>query len=167
MQSSCLDDIPQNHQHRRAEGADSSDERTIEFCPPALERLSRRSERLNDVTINAGALLLQRLLSHSRFPLSEQPRSCAIFSTFDIHLARYNRPTEEVWRRTKQVKYWQKSIWLFPIHRHEPTQHWVLCIVYPQYRHVLLFDSLASDLPEWQTDIQVSPQWSVHSEYSL
>ncbi|KAJ2911476.1 hypothetical protein MD484_g8939, partial [Candolleomyces efflorescens] len=100
----------------------------IEFCSDSLDRLSRPKDRLNDVNINGLALLLQDIFHNS--PAAAQ---CAIFSTFDVHLARYDQPTAEIWRRTKQ------------------TEALLVVVVYPTARRVLFYDSLASgpsDCPE-------------------
>lgn len=68
---------------------------------------------------------------------------CAIFSTFDIHLARYDQPLAEIWRRTQQTQYWKKPVWIIPVHR-DVLEHWVVVVVYPAARRILFYDSLAS-----------------------
>jgi Ulp1 family protease len=47
--------------------------------------------------------------------------------------------------------YWQKNVWILPIHR-SATEHWVTCVIYLQECRLLLFDSLAGRT--WSGDIQ-------------
>ncbi|RXW17203.1 hypothetical protein EST38_g8659 [Candolleomyces aberdarensis] len=154
LRSPFINDPPPHHQFRYAKAREDTYNGCIEFCPKSLDRLSRPSERLDDVCVNSGSLLLQYIFSHERFELPHS-QACAIFSSFHIHLSRYNHSTTEVWRRTKGVSYWEKSIWLLPIHRNEPSKHWVLCIIYPGYRQLYLYDSLASDISAWEEEIKV------------
>jgi hypothetical protein len=144
-----------HHRPRKARAHPGTHEGWIEFCTPSLDRFSQKSERLNDVIINSGALLLQHIFSQERFSQS-QAQACAIFSSFDIHIARYNRDLASTWERTEANLFWQKPIWLFPIHRNDPFKHWVLCVVYPSLGRVYAYNSLASDLTAWREDLEVS-----------
>ncbi|KAJ2917427.1 hypothetical protein MD484_g3033, partial [Candolleomyces efflorescens] len=76
------------------------------------------------------------------FHQSPSAAQCAIFSSFDIHLARYDQPSDEVWRRTRVTEYWRKTIWIIPVYL-EGLEHWTVAVVYPSTRRVLLYDSLA------------------------
>ncbi|KAJ2913013.1 hypothetical protein MD484_g7409, partial [Candolleomyces efflorescens] len=89
------------HHKRRVTTLSDTYERTFEFCTPSIERLNQPKARLNDVCINSGALLIQYGLSREQSPTRELAKSCAIFSTFHIHLARYNRNSASVWSRSK------------------------------------------------------------------
>jgi Ulp1 family protease len=115
-----------------------------------LDRLSRRTERLNDVNVNSGALLLQHL-----FHQAPSAAQCAIFLSFDIYLARYDQPTNEVWRRTEVTEYWNKAIWIIPVFR-DVLEHWVVAVVYPSARRILFYDSLAYGLADCQETLQVT-----------
>jgi hypothetical protein len=151
-----LENLPRDHHWRKVHMNPDIRDGCIEFCPPALDRLAQPAERLNDVCLNSGALLLQHLFTHERYGL-RQARECAIFTSFDIYLSRYNRSNSEVWRRTKETRYWDKDIWLLPIHREHPTKHWILSIIYPWHRCIYLYDSLASGLGAWKDEIKVRP----------
>lgn len=115
-----------------------------------------RSDRamLNDACINSGAALLQELWSRPGDVSEQSSRRCAVFSTFDLLMARYHVLTRDIYRRTKNLEYWNKDIWVLPIHWCS-SQHWVLCILQIKTYEILLFDSLASRSP-WKHEIHVS-----------
>ncbi|KIO07166.1 hypothetical protein M404DRAFT_137877, partial [Pisolithus tinctorius Marx 270] len=50
--------------------------------------------------------------------------------------------------------YWEKPIWILPIHRPSPVSHWVICIVKFTSKQILLFDSLTEQKP-WKCDVKV------------
>lgn len=57
-----------------------------------------------------------------------------------------------LWKHARHSKYWEKDIWIFPIHR--PAQfHWVSAVVYLRTGIVHVFDSFGSN--RWDTDIEV------------
>ncbi|KIJ57552.1 hypothetical protein HYDPIDRAFT_104106, partial [Hydnomerulius pinastri MD-312] len=78
----------------------------------------------------------------------------AIFSTHDLPRIRYNASDDVLWRNTSWTKYWEKSIWILPIHRPSPCGHWVLCTIDLTSQRLFLFDSLAEQRP-WKNDVQV------------
>ena len=117
--------------------------------------LETPGSHLNDVCINSTAALLQHVWSRpSEFHEADSKR-CAIFSTFDLHMARYNCPLSEIWRRTRHLEFWRKDVWLLPIHRSRPTGHWVLAVILVSTGTIFLFDSLA-DMAPWKREIGVS-----------
>jgi Ulp1 protease family, C-terminal catalytic domain len=111
-----------------------------------LAILRSGTARLNDVCINGGAALLQAHFD----PLNEH---CAVLTTFDLVRVRYRASDEDLWRNIHKTAYWCKKTWVLPIHR-RTAEHWVICIISPNDRRLLLFDSLAGERP-WQRDIKV------------
>jgi hypothetical protein len=107
---------------------------------------------LNDVCINGGALLLQGHLSSSTSLYAQHSQQCAVLSSFDLLRIRYNRSDDDIWNHTRGSRYWEKNIWILPIHR---PDHWVLCVASVSTRNLLLFDSLGTK-QTWQRDIPVS-----------
>lgn len=105
---------------------------------------------LNDNSINSAALLLQSQLLGADI---DSASTVAMFSTHDLVRARYRVPDEQLWRCTKMTRYWEKPIWILPIHRPE-AHHWVLCVIYPREKELRLFDSFAEEKP-WRAESQV------------
>jgi Ulp1 family protease len=86
-------------------------------------------------------------------------QSCAILSTHDLSRIRYNASDDILWRNTVWTSFWEKDIWIIPIHRPAPVGHWVFCAVYFATKELHLFDSLAARRP-WQNDVKVSDHLS-------
>ena len=94
--------------------------------------------------INDGAALLRSHLGAS------QSHQIAIISTLAL-------PTLEdgsLWRLVRRSTFWQKTLWLVPIHRTTPYEHWVLGIIDFTHQEIRYFDSIA-DKSLWKQDIQV------------
>ena len=94
--------------------------------------------------VNDGAILLQSHLS------ATQSNHIAIISTLAL-------PTLEdgaLWRLARRSAFWQKNLWLIPIHRTVPYEHWVLGIADMTRQEIRYFDSIA-DENLWEQDIQV------------
>ncbi|KIJ58397.1 hypothetical protein HYDPIDRAFT_34233 [Hydnomerulius pinastri MD-312] len=119
----------------------------LTFEPKDIEILGSKEARLNDTCINGCAALL-----YSRF-LSSHSDQIAIFSTHDLPRIRYNASDEVIWRNMSWTRYWEKSIWILPIHRPSPCGHWVLCTIDLTSQRLVLFDSLAEQRP-WKNDTQ-------------
>lgn len=102
---------------------------------------------LNDACINGCAALL-----YSTF-LSTSAQRCAILSTHDLPRVRYNATDDVLWRNTSWTRYWEKDVWIIPIHRPSCIGYWVVCTIDFSSRRLLLFDSLAERKP-WRKDIQ-------------
>lgn len=112
--------------------------------------LAQPTARLNDTCVNGGAALLySEILTVSHF------RPCAILSTHDLPRIRYNASDDILWRNMSWTLYWEKDLWLLPIHRPSPVGHWVFCAVYTSTKELHLFDSLADRQP-WKNDVKVS-----------
>ncbi|KAF7975585.1 hypothetical protein HWV62_9141 [Athelia sp. TMB] len=133
--------------------------RKLELIPPrrfphvilhdTIQRFSLPT-LLDGDSINNAANLLQRQLLHCG---SASASSIAIFSTYDLARERYSGLDEQLWRSTKNTKYWMKDIWILPIHRPD-ANHWVLCAIYLDKKSLRLFDSFAEQRP-WHSEIKV------------
>ncbi|KAG1775772.1 hypothetical protein EV702DRAFT_1198975 [Suillus placidus] len=116
--------------------------------------LAQPTACLNDTCINGCAALL-----YSEILMSSRVRPCAILSTHDLPCIRYNVSDEILWRNTSWTSFWDKDIWILPIHCPSPVGHWVLCAIYFQTKELHLFDSLAERQP-WKNDVKVSDDFS-------
>ncbi|KIJ58586.1 hypothetical protein HYDPIDRAFT_34030 [Hydnomerulius pinastri MD-312] len=119
----------------------------LTFEPKDIEILRSKEARLNDVCVNGCAVLL-----FSRY-LSPHSNQIAIFSTHDLPRIRYNASDDVLWCNTSWTKYWEKSIWILPIHQPSLCGHWVLCTIDLTSQRLFLFDSLAEQRP-WKNDVQ-------------
>ncbi|KJA14937.1 hypothetical protein HYPSUDRAFT_106807, partial [Hypholoma sublateritium FD-334 SS-4] len=63
----------------------------------------------------------------------------------------YQASDSELWRSTHHHKFWEKDVWIIPIHR-QTERHWVLAVLYLQHSEVHVFDSLAGNAL-WNEDI--------------
>ncbi|KAG2056566.1 hypothetical protein BDR06DRAFT_879577, partial [Suillus hirtellus] len=86
---------------------------------------------------------------------------CAILSTHDLPCIYYNAPDDIIWHNTSWVHYWEKDVWVLPIHCPSGIGHWVLCIIQLSNEELYLFDSLGNRQP-WQNDVKVSSIQIVH-----
>ncbi|PPQ96642.1 hypothetical protein CVT26_010666, partial [Gymnopilus dilepis] len=121
------------------------------FSPQDLGRLSQMGSMLNDVCLNGCAEVLKYYLDKDPV-LAAGSHSCALFTSHDLVRARYKARDEELWRIMSPSQYWSKDVWILPIHR--PHQlHWVLCVAYPRYGTVLLYDSLVGQ-QLWLNDLK-------------
>lgn len=116
-----------------------------------VEILTSHEERLNDTCVNGCAALLYTV------HVAHEPSLFAVLSTHDLIRIRYNAADEDLWRNTARTKYWEKSIWILPIHRPSSWGHWVVCSVHFDTRRLLLFDSLGEEQP-WRNDLTVCKQ---------
>ncbi|KAH6901160.1 hypothetical protein BKA70DRAFT_1114978, partial [Coprinopsis sp. MPI-PUGE-AT-0042] len=116
-----------------------------------LARLQSQTARLNSTCMNSGAALIKSILSAS--PSTSRSSSlCCIFSTFDLLMVCDGTLSTAMWCRSCQLEYWTKPVWLFPLHRLLPYEHWVLAIVHVKMGCIYLFDSLA-ETAHWLHDI--------------
>ncbi|KAG2125734.1 hypothetical protein DEU56DRAFT_873029 [Suillus clintonianus] len=114
------------------------------FEPRDIGFLARPTAFLNDVCINGCAVLLQKDMPNS---------AVAVFSTYDLPRIRYNAADDRLWRNTSWTRYWEKDVWVLPIHRPSDVGHWVVCIIYLSRKELHLFDSLAERRP-WKQDVK-------------
>ncbi|KAK7053896.1 hypothetical protein R3P38DRAFT_3305315 [Favolaschia claudopus] len=117
--------------------------RAMEITPHDLKPFSYRTGRLNGYGLNAVALSLHNLYRAVHSPTREIASRCALFTTYDLPLVHYKGSDPDLWRRISPTEYWDKPIWLIPIHRAEQA-HWVLIVVLISSQKLLCFDSLAS-----------------------
>jgi hypothetical protein len=129
--------------------------RRVDFDPSCLHRLACTQERLDDVCINSCSAMLHHGLSDSSSGHSHFAQSCALFSSFDLVRSRSNASSADIWRQTKHLEYWVKNLWIFPIHRVAPVEHWAVGAAYPDHRLILIFDSIA-DRGSCEDDVRVS-----------
>ncbi|KAG2737098.1 hypothetical protein P692DRAFT_201687269, partial [Suillus brevipes Sb2] len=80
---------------------------------------------------------------------------CAILSTHDLPRIRYNVSDDILWWNMSWMSYWEKDLWLLPIHQPSPVGHWVFCAVYTLTKELHLFDSLTDRQP-WKNEVKVS-----------
>lgn len=105
---------------------------------------------LNDNSLNRGAALLQTQLLKCNI---DAAASVAVLSTHDLVRIQYESDDNQLWRCSKHAEYWLKDRWVLPIHRPD-TNHWVLCVIYPNRKRSCLFDSFVEEHP-WNADIKV------------
>ncbi|KIO03681.1 hypothetical protein M404DRAFT_54211, partial [Pisolithus tinctorius Marx 270] len=67
----------------------------------------------------------------------------------------YHAEDNVLWRNISWTWYWEKTMWILPIHQPSPVGHWVLCVIKFPSKQLLLFDSLAEQKP-WKQDIKVT-----------
>ncbi|KAI6024283.1 hypothetical protein EDC04DRAFT_2869501 [Pisolithus marmoratus] len=103
--------------------------------------------QLNNTCINGCATLL-----YSAF--LPNATSCAILSTHDLPCIHFNAKDDMLWHNLSWTWFWEKSIWILPIHRSLPVGHWVLCTIDFCSLQLFLFDSLAEQKP-WRNDVKV------------
>jgi hypothetical protein len=151
-----LGPLPTHHNRRQVPNAKKNH---FLFDEEDILRFETSQSLLNDVCINSTAALLQHIWSRPGEYHEVDSRRCAIFSTFDLHMARYNCPLSDIWRRTCHLEFWRKDIWLLPIHRPRPAGHWVLAIILVSSGKIFLYDSLA-ELAPWKHEIRVSQSYS-------
>ncbi|KAJ7080173.1 hypothetical protein B0H15DRAFT_997436, partial [Mycena belliarum] len=108
--------------------------------------------RLNGFGLNGVAASLQRLYSDPYSPTKAFAEQCAVLSTYDLPCVRYKGSDPDLWRRVVHTQYWEKPVWLIPIHR--PTEeHWVLVVVVVPKQELFFFDSMASR-GGWRRDLR-------------
>ncbi|KAG2046020.1 hypothetical protein BDR06DRAFT_985702 [Suillus hirtellus] len=113
-----------------------------------LSLLAHPTSHLNDTCINSCVALL-----YSEMLTSSHVRPCAILSTHDLPRIRYNASDDILWQNTLWTLFWERDLWLLPIHCPSPVRHWVFCAIYIPSKELHLFDSLAEQHP-WKTDVQ-------------
>ncbi|KAG1842228.1 hypothetical protein F4604DRAFT_1884792 [Suillus subluteus] len=120
------------------------------FDPRDQSLLAQPTAHINDTCINGCAALL-----HSEILTSSHEQPCAILSTHDLPRIRYNASDDILWRNTSWMSFWERDVWILPIHRPSPVGHWVFCAIYISTKQLHFFDSLAERQP-WKTDDKVN-----------
>lgn len=119
----------------------------LSFDQSDINRLLSSTGLLNDICINGCSALL-----YSQF--TPPPGSITVFSTYELHRIRCGANDEVLWRNTKQLCYWETSVWILPIHR-PASNHWVVCKIDFTLKQIDLFDSFAQKMP-WKDEIKVA-----------
>ncbi|KAF7299371.1 hypothetical protein MIND_00886400 [Mycena indigotica] len=110
-----------------------------------LDRLLHRKRWLNNFCLNGvAAIIMQNFMS----PTS----SCALLSTLDLHRVQYGTDDSVLWHHLAPTLYWEKDLWLIPIHRRQ-QQHWVFAIASKQEQLLFIYDSFA-DATGWNSDLE-------------
>ena len=122
--------------------------RTLNIEARDLQRLQSPTQQLNDVCVNMGTLILQRSLADT-----PEVRSCVVLPSYVITATCLDR----LWRVTQPTSYWQRSVWILPLHL-EQDHHWAACTIRLGERTVHLFDSFASR----HTYAALSQVWSLY-----
>ena len=107
---------------------------------------------LDDTCVNEG---LQLLLSRLQ---PERMDQCAIFLTYMMSYIREEADDGTLWRSVHHCTYWERAVWIIPIHLQHPYLHWTLCIIDTDTRTIQLFDSVANK-SLWMNDVKVSKNY--------
>ena len=68
---------------------------------------------------------------------------------------RSNQATDEsYWRNYHTSRFWEKDVWIIPVHR-PAEKHWEVAVVYFQKRRIAYFDSFG-DRDSWKDEIKVN-----------
>jgi hypothetical protein len=106
-----------------------------------LDRVTSRTGQLNNFALNGIAAALLNLFGHPTSPNAATANKCAILSTYDLPRVCYKCNDEKLWRHVHPTSYWDKPIWLIPIHWLS-EEHWVLVVVSVPEQQLFFFDSL-------------------------
>ncbi|KAJ7802891.1 hypothetical protein B0H14DRAFT_3488023 [Mycena olivaceomarginata] len=117
-----------------------------------LRRLHSATGRLNDVALNGGAAALLNIYDQPHSPYAGSAGDCALLSTFDLHRIHYKASDAVLWRNLSHTTYWEKRLWLIPIHRPK-DQHWVIVVAAVHEERLFFLDSLG-EWRGWRQDIQ-------------
>ncbi|KAJ6494212.1 hypothetical protein C8R45DRAFT_824346 [Mycena sanguinolenta] len=123
---------------------------------PDLQRIATPTGRLNSFGLNGVAAALQSFIGHSTHGniagTVPTAAACAVLSTYDLTRVRYKAADDEVWRHASPTRYWEKKLWLLPIHR-PADQHWVFVAVSVPDQQLYFFDSLG-ERQGWRRDLR-------------
>ncbi|KAI0707020.1 hypothetical protein C8Q76DRAFT_629548 [Earliella scabrosa] len=111
--------------------------RPIVFAPDDLDRLRQPEAWLNDDCINGCMELLAQHFGTDRV-VGGDP---AFLSSYAMASQRGGQSDDEqVWRVNHIARYWEKDVWLVPVHKWD-GHHWELAIVYFRSCRIAYFDS--------------------------
>ncbi|KAG2336107.1 hypothetical protein BDR05DRAFT_978861 [Suillus weaverae] len=110
------------------------------FEPKDIALLTSPTAFLNDTCINGCAVLLFSELK------SVATSHCTLLTTHNLPRIRYNTSDNILWHNVSYTHYWEKDVWILPIHRPSNIGHWVL-------KELHLFDSLAEKKP-WKNNVK-------------
>ncbi|KAJ7435827.1 hypothetical protein FB451DRAFT_1461458 [Mycena latifolia] len=124
-----------------------------EVEPEDISRIQCPTGRLTGFGINALSAAFLNMLGNPGSLHAETANKCAVFSTYDLPRIRYKLSDDALWGYVQHTKYWEKDLWLIPIHRVD-EEHWVLAVVDLGNQQILFFDSLALRAGGWRQDIR-------------
>ncbi|KAJ7583948.1 hypothetical protein C8J56DRAFT_789979 [Mycena floridula] len=117
----------------------------IDFDKRDLDSLLHLQGKITSGSLNALAALLHKAIK------SNTAANTAIFPSWFLPYAN-SQKTDTMWRLTQDTEFWNKDIWVFPIHR--PAQeHWVLVIAIRSISCFYVFDSFAGNQQSWTADL--------------
>ncbi|KAI9062699.1 hypothetical protein FKP32DRAFT_1573466 [Trametes sanguinea] len=146
--TSAVNNQPASQRHSGFDEPQSASFDRILIPGRDLRRFEQRESWLNDDCINGGAQALLRYFGAT----STYGGPPALLSSrlFALHCS--EAPDDTLWRDCKATRFWEKPVWILPIHR-QPDLHWTLAVVYWDERRIGYFDSLANP-KVWETDVQ-------------
>ncbi|CAA7265927.1 unnamed protein product [Cyclocybe aegerita] len=118
----------------------------IHFESRDLDILKLRNGRLNDNCLNGIAKLFAFVLALPGSSHVDSSSRCALLSSQDLVMIRCNASDTDIWRRVHISEFWNRPVWILPIHR-PAIEHWVLAIIYPNRREISFFDSFGEVHP--------------------
>ncbi|KAF7367143.1 hypothetical protein MSAN_00974000 [Mycena sanguinolenta] len=135
-------------------GVDGRPTHTIEVAD--LQRIATPTGRLNGFGLNGVAAALQSFIGHSTYGDTAgtvaSAAACAVLSTYDLPRVRYKEGDDVLWKHVSPTRYWEKKLWLLPIHRPADV-HWVFVAVFIQDQQLYFFDSLG-ERRGWRRDLR-------------
>ncbi|KAJ7627703.1 hypothetical protein DFH06DRAFT_1443350 [Mycena polygramma] len=120
--------------------------------PEDICRISSPTGRLNNFGLNGLAASFLNVFGHPHAPTAATADRCALFNTFDLNRVRYKASDDELWKNVHHTAFWNKQIWLVPIHR-RAEEHWVLVAVAVHAQKLFFFDSF-SQKSGWRRDLR-------------
>ncbi|KAJ7876976.1 hypothetical protein B0H13DRAFT_1893443 [Mycena leptocephala] len=126
--------------------------RPLEITPRDLAPFLRRNGQLDGFGLNGVVASVHTLSSGDFSPTKATANQCAVFSTYDLPCVRYKGSYPDLWRLVSPTQYWEKLLWLIPIHRPQ-MEHWVLVVVVVPTQELFFFDSMASRRG-WRKDLR-------------
>jgi hypothetical protein len=118
-----------------------------------VDHIRSPTGRLNNWALNGLAASLLSIYGHPTSPFAAMANRCAVLSTFDLHRVHFRASDTSLWRHLSPTKYWEKRLWLLPIHRPD-DEHWVFVAVAVHQQQLFFFDSLAQR-QGWRKDLRV------------
>lgn len=124
----------------------------MKFRREDLERLHQPRRWLNDECINGCA---QVLLQHFGTG-GVTGGSPVVISSFTVTQHRNQSYDRAVWSCVQATRFWEKDVWIIPIHQAE-RNHWELAVIYIKRLRIAYFDSFGhSETTSWRADVQVN-----------
>jgi hypothetical protein len=118
-----------------------------------LHRIHSPTGRLNGFGLNGLAASLQSVFTEPFASSAALANRCAVFSTYDFLRVHCRCRDDQLWRFTSPTAFWDKPVWILPIHRSQ-EEHWVVAAVHIRQQKIFFFDSLAQRTG-WRGDLQV------------